>query len=139
MDVQQAHIHVDNVRPDVITRSGSIMPFPMQDGPDAVAEATIRSFYQTVMPDAPRPSGYSGYEPQPEEVAMMANRLATAMGQGLMPEGVVDQKLIAAARMIMSGQPFIIRSAGRAALVRAANAPASISNLVKSNPASSRY
>ena len=56
-----------------------------------------------------------------------------------MPEGVVDNALIAAARMIMDGTPFIIRSAGRAALVRAANAPASVSNLVRQNPASNRY
>jgi hypothetical protein len=137
------HFHVTgSVRPDAIVRSGTIMPFPMEAGPDAVAAATIQSFYRGIIPDSPKPSGFAGggrIDPQPEEVAMMANRLATAMSQGLRTEGVVDQRLIMAARMIMNGQPFVIRSAGRAALVRAAAAPASVANLVRTNPASNRY
>lgn len=142
------HFHVTgSVRPDAIVRSGTIMPFPMSAGPDAVAAATIQSFYRGIIPDSPVPSGFAGrgfadggsIDPQPEEVAMMANRLATAMSQGLRTEGVVDARLIQAAQMIMNGQPFIIRSAGRAALVRAAAAPASVANLIRTNPASNRY
>ena len=143
------HFHVTgSVRPDAIIRSGTIEPFPMAAGPDAVAAATMQSFYRGIIPDSPVPSGFAGrrfgddgghIDPQPEEVAMMANRLATAMSQGLRPTGVIDQRLIQAAMMIMNGQPFIIRSAGRAALVRAAGAPASVANLIKTNPASNRY
>ncbi len=141
MFVQHYHV-TGSIRPDAIVRSGVIEPFPMQAGPDAVAAATIQSFYRGIIPDSPVPSGFAdggSIDPQPEEVAMMANRLATAMSQGLRPTGVIDERLVQAAMMIMNGQPFIVRSAGRAALVRAAGAPASISNLIKTNPASNRY
>lgn len=133
------HIHVGLVRPDAIYRSGTIQPYPIQDGPAAVALATIQSF-NVVRASGPLVAnagfGEHRYEMAPEEIAMAANRLASAMAQGYMPEGLIDQKIVYAAKLIMSGQPFVIRSAGRAAVVRAANAPASVANLVQENPAS---
>lgn len=115
MDVQ--HIDINTVRPDAIIRSGVIQPFPMETGPYVVADRAASSF----APGGLSGFGESGYEPLPEEVAMMAKRLATAMGQGLMPVGVVDQNLMKAARLIMAGQEFTITSAGRSAIVRGSN------------------
>lgn len=138
------------VRPDRVIATGVIQPFPIRvEGPDANAAAVMQSF-NVVRPGAPTPTGFAdcctdcveppvvpavkvqgGYEPQPEEVAMAANRLAHAMQQGLRPEGVVDPKLMYAARLIMAGQPFVIKSAGRAAVVRTANSKKSVANLIK--------
>lgn len=132
------HLHVGLVRPDAITRTGVIQPFPIEQGPADVAAATIESF-ERLTPGMTVSSGFAGHDGDdllPEEVAMMANRLATAMAQGYVPEGIIDQRLLQAASMIRNGQPFIIRSAGRAALVRAADAPSSVAALVRRNPAS---
>lgn len=132
------HLHVGLVRPDAITRTGVIQPFPIEAGPSDVAAATIESF-ERLTPGMTVSSGFAGADGDdllPEEVAMMANRLATAMAQGYVPTGVVDHRLLQAASMIRNGQPFIIRSAGRAAMVRAADAPSSVAALVRRNPAS---
>lgn len=136
------HIHIADVRPDGVYRTGVIQPYPIQEGPDVVAAKTIESF-NIVRPGGPyvaQGTGFgqsaSGYEMAPEEIAMAANRLAAAMAQGYMPQGLIDEKLVYAAKLIMSGQPFVVRSAGRAAVVRAADAPSSVAALIQGNPAS---
>jgi hypothetical protein len=125
------HIDINTVRPDAIVRSGTIQPFPMEVGPYAVADVAMQSFAPdglhgaVVTPGRGQTAAYDPYEPQPEEVAMMIKRLAVAMSQGLMPTGVVDPALMQGARLMMAGQEFTIRSAGRVALVRGSNPPPS--------------
>jgi hypothetical protein len=48
----------------------------------------------------------------------MAKRYADAMAAGMKPPTFTDHRLMKAARMINAGTPFVIRSAGRAALVQ---------------------
>lgn len=130
------HIHIGTIRPDGVYRTGVIQPFPIDAGPAEVAAKTIQSF-NIVRSGAPAiTGGFGDAEMAPEEIAMAANRLAAAMAQGYMPEGVIDEKLVYAAKLIMSGTPFVVRSAGRAAVVRAANAPSSVAAIVQSDPAS---
>jgi len=127
------HLHVGLVRPDAIIRTGVIQPFPIESGPGDVAAATIESF-EAMTPGMAKSTGFAGRgfagrdgnDLLPEEVAMMANRLATAMAQGYHTSGVIDRRLVEAANMIRAGQPFVIRSAGRAAIVRPADAPNSV-------------
>lgn len=47
-------------RPDMVTRTGVIQPFPIQEGPAEVAYATIKSF-NVVRPGGPLLAGL-GYE-----------------------------------------------------------------------------
>lgn len=128
------HIHIADVRPDGVYRTGVIQPFPIDEGPAQVASKTIQSF-NLVRPGGPHVanagfgSASTRWEMAPEEVAMAANRLAAAMSQGIMPQGLIDQNILHAARLIMAGRSFVIRSAGRAAVVRAANAPNSVDGL----------
>lgn len=65
-------------------------------------------------------------EPQPAEVAMMVNRIATAMAAGKTFRKTVDSRLIRAAQYMIEGKPFVIKSAGRKALIRpSSNGPTS--------------
>lgn len=110
------HFHVSDIRPDAIISTGVIQPFPIQrQDPDQVARATVKSFTQEFRPSGPQ----TRPEMQPEEIAKTAERVATAMRAGRrMPAGT-DARLMQAAKYIMEGKPFVIRSAGRAAVIRA--------------------
>lgn len=112
-------------------------PYPVQADPPEVAVQTIESFTRFVRPDNPGLSGAPGgrTEMQPEEVAMAAQRIAVAAASGKKFPRSLDPRLRQAANYILEGQPFVIRSAGRAALVRA-SAPGSWISRQSSNPAS---
>jgi hypothetical protein len=59
---------------------------------------------------------------QPEEFVAMAAKVASGMRQGHPPPRGIDRRLLTAARLIARGKPFEVRSAGRAAVVRAQGA-----------------
>jgi hypothetical protein len=105
-----------DIRPDVITRTGVIQPYSVRDIPPMdVARHSVQAFESTARPPGPRVSS----EIQPEEFAARAKRVATALAAGKrMPVGS-DPKLMAAARLLMEGKPFTIKSAGRTAYVEA--------------------
>jgi hypothetical protein len=123
--LQATHVHTDSIRPDVITRSGTIQPFPFRSvGPVAVARAVTPGFVNSV--GSPNPSVDSG--PAPEMIARTAEVVASAMARGIRPPPGLDPRILKSAEYIRQGKPFVIRSAGRAAIVRAA-APASLAAL----------
>ena len=113
------HVHAMDIRPDVIIKTGVIQPYAIrQIPPGAVARQTIRAFESVARPPGPRVRA----EMQPEEFAARAKRVAVAMAAGKrVPKGS-DPKLVQAARMIMEGKPFVIKSAGRVARVAASPA-----------------
>lgn len=114
------HVHVMDIRPDVITRTGVIQPYPARDiSPMAVARHTVASFENTARPRGPV---VRSNEIAPEEFAARAKRVADATAAGArLPKGT-DPKLVQAARYIRQGLPFAIRSAGRTARVAASPA-----------------
>lgn len=113
------HVHMMDIRPDVIIKTGVIQPFAIREiPPAAVARAAIRAF--SAVPRAPGPSVRA--EMQPEEFAARAKRVAVAMASGKRVGKGADPKLVKAARMIMEGKPFVIKSAGRVARVAASPA-----------------
>lgn len=110
------HVHVMDIRPDVIIKTGVIQPYAIREIPPmAVARASVQAFENTARSPGPqvRP------EMQPEEFAARAKRVAVAMAQGKRVGKGADPKLIHAARMIMEGKPFAIKSAGRVARIEA--------------------
>jgi hypothetical protein len=86
-------------------------------GPERVAQATLETFKRMLMPDL-QPA--IRQEPQPEAIARAAKRMADAMAAGMRPPTFTDRRLLRAAQMINQGQPFVIKSAGRSAVVRPA-------------------
>lgn len=110
------HVHMMDIRPDVITRTGVIQPYAIREVPPmAVARRSVEAFESSARPAGPRVSS----EIQPEEFAARAKRVAVAMAAGKrMPVGS-DPKLMAAAKLLMEGKPFTVKSAGRAAYVEA--------------------
>jgi len=125
------HIHVLEIRPDAVTRSSVVSPYAARYGPDNVARMVLHDFTRAVRHVGPSVST----DMAPEEVAMRAKRIADALRRGeRMPVDTAPQ-LLQAARLIMEGRPFRIRSAGRAALVRAM-APGSWEQQYYANPAS---
>lgn len=101
--------------------TGVWQPYPVASYPPEVAVQTIHAFTSDVRPDGPElgsaPGGRS--EMQPEEVAMAAQRIAVAAASGKVFPRSLDPRLRQAANYIIEGRPFVIRSAGRAAYVRA--------------------
>jgi hypothetical protein len=116
------HYHVISAAPHVITGTGTVRPYPVMEGPPKVAHALLDAFKRALIP-ALSPAVMQ--EPQPEEIARMAKRYADAMAAGMRPPAGTDERLLRAAHMINQGQPFVIKSAGRAAVVRS-QGPASI-------------
>lgn len=113
------HVHGMNIRPDVITRTGVIQPYSLQEIPPlAVARNAVRAF-ETV---ARSPGPQVRTEMQPEEFAARARRIAEAMSAGKRVPRGTSSKLIHAARLIIDGKPFAVRSAGRVANVQASPA-----------------
>lgn len=126
------HVHVMDIRPDVITRTGVIQPYALREiPPQKVAYHSVQAFETTARPPGPQVRA----EMQPEEFAARAKRVAAAMSAGKrMPRGS-DPKLIHAARLIVEGKPFAIKSAGRAAKVEARR-PSTWTALQRTQPAS---
>lgn len=122
--------------PQVAYTSGSILPYPAMSGPERVAQATLETFKRMLMPDL-QPA--IRQEPQPEAIARAAKRMADAMAAGMRPPSFTDRRLLRAAQMINQGQPFVIKSAGRAAVVRPAGPanPAGVPSAVTVNRESS--
>jgi hypothetical protein len=122
--------------PQVAYAAGAILPYPAMVGPERVAQATLETYKRMLMPDL-QPA--IRQEPQPEAVARAAKRMADAMAAGMRPPSFTDRRLLRAAEMINRGQPFIIRSAGRAAVVRPAGPanPAGVPSQVTVNRESS--
>ena len=108
------HHHVAFV-PQVAYTAGAILPYPVYAGPPNIAQATLHAFQRALIP-ALSPSVRQ--EPQPEAIARMAKRYADAMAAGMKPPSYTDHRLMRAARYINQGVPFVIRSAGRSALVQ---------------------
>jgi len=119
------HYHVVSSAPHVVTGTGTIRPYPVMAGPPKVAHALLSAFRKALMPAL---SPAVRQEPQPEEIARMAKRYADAMAAGMRPPAGTDERLLQAAHMINQGQPFMIKSAGRAAVVRS-QGPASITTI----------
>ena len=120
-----------DIRPDVITRTGVIQPYAVREvSPMAAAQFTVQRFENTARPSGPR----ANPEMQPEEFAARAKRVAVAVAAGKrMPVGT-DPKLMAAAKLLIEGKPFTIKSAGRSAYVEA-----SPSGLGRASRGSSSY
>lgn len=111
-------MHVMDIRPDVITRTGVIQPYSIAEIPPiAVARHSVAAF-ETV---ARGPGPQVRPEMQPEEFAALAKVVAQAMAAGKRVKGT-SPRLIQAARMMMEGRPFSIKSAGRIARVAASPA-----------------
>src|SRR5689334_7938865 len=109
------HVHFANIRPDAVYKTSVVAPYPIQSGPLNIARKGIVAFTKWI-----RPRGIEvKSEMTPEEVGIRAKRLADAMSAGIEPPVGTDMRLIEAARFIMEGKPFVIRSAGRAAMVSA--------------------
>ena len=135
-------------RPDRVIKTGVVQPFPLnlrpattarqtiaefvnpgvglqanlvgmgaqqQIRPSLAAKQTIASFVAPVRPLGPVVSN----EPQPEEIAMMAERIAAAMANGKTFRRTVDPRLIKAAQLLIEGKSFVIKSAGRQAIIKA--------------------
>ena len=119
------HYHVVSSAPHVVTGTGTIRPYPVMHGPPKVAHALLDAFKKALIP-ALNPAVRQ--EPQPEDIARMAKCYADAMAAGMRPPAGTDEWLLRAAHMINQGQPFIIKSAGRAAVVRS-HGPASIATI----------
>lgn len=115
------HVHAAWL-PQAAYTGGATYPYPGQAGPVRVAQATLETYKRLLMPDY---NPAVRQEPQPEEVARMAKRLADAMAAGMRPATYTDQRLLRAAHLINQGRPFVIKSAGRAAVV-AGRQPSSI-------------
>jgi hypothetical protein len=126
------HIHVaTSARPDRVIKTGVIQPYPIEAHPVRVARMTIKAFTQSVRPEG----AIVRSEMQPEEIAMHAKRIADAMAQGVRMPPSTDQRLLMAAQYILQGKPFVIKSAGRAAIVKAATSPSSWEAIAQRNPA----
>lgn len=106
------HIHVMDIRPDVITRTGVVQPYAIRNvNPVAVARHSVQAFETTSRPAGPQVKS----ELQPEEFVARAKRVAAAVAAGKrMPRGT-DPKLLQAAKAIVKGKPFVVRASGRAA------------------------
>lgn len=126
------HFHISNVLPAEVYSTGVVRPFPVSVGPAAVASAVTSEWLPAIIGGQRGPAVRQ--EPQPEEVARMANRLADAMAAGMEPPRWIDRQLVKAAKLIMKGRSFTIKSAGRAIQVRAA-APASWKGIRRDDPA----
>ena len=94
--------------------TGVIQPYPLYSNPAAIVQKTIESFVGAVRPMGPVVVS----EMAPEEIAMAAHRVATAVAQGVAIPRYTDQVVVRAAKMILEGKPFVIKSAGRAAMIR---------------------
>jgi len=105
------HVHVASgqAAPYRVMATGVWAPYPIDMNPHAVVEQTIESFTRWVERGAPQIAAGQ----QPEDVAMMANTIATAKASGHKIPKYVDRRLVAAADMIIAGKPFQITSAGR--------------------------
>lgn len=119
-------MHVMDIRPDVITRTGVIQPYSVREIPPmAVARNSVAAFETTGRRAGP---AVRYDDIGPEEFAARAKRVANATAAGArMPKGT-DPKLIQAARYIREGKPFAIKSAGRTARVEASPANRVTSN-----------
>lgn len=105
-----------DIRPDVITRSGIIQPYAIREvPPTAVARNSVRAFENTARSPGPQVRSEMG----PAEFAATAKRVAVALAAGKrMPRGT-SPKLMQAAKLIMEGKSFVVKSAGRQAVVKA--------------------
>jgi len=105
-----------DIRPDVITKTGVIQPYAIREiPPTAVARTAVRAFENVGRSPGPQVRSEMG----PAEFAAQAKRVAVALAAGKrMPKGT-SPKLMQAARMIMEGKPFVVKSAGRQAVVKA--------------------
>lgn len=108
------HVHYEDVRPDRVTKTGVISPYPVNAGPAKVASGILRNFTRFIRGEGPQVQS----EMEPEEVARAAVRIATAKRQGKTFSGVLDERLMAAADLINAGVPFRITCNGRSVLVR---------------------
>ena len=111
-------------------------PYPVRSYPPEVAVQTVESFTRDVRPSGPELGAAAGgrIEMQPEEFAMAAQRIAVAAASGKVFPRSLDPRLRQAANLIIAGKPFVIRSAGRAAYVRA-RSPGSWAQRTETHPA----
>jgi hypothetical protein len=131
------HVHVaTSARPDRVMATGVINPYPVNAYPPEVAVQTVERFTRDVRPAGPMLGDSRGgrRELQPEEFAMAAQRIAVAAASGKVFPRSLDPRLRQAANLIIEGKPFVIRSAGRAAYVRASS-PGSWVDRVRAHPA----
>jgi hypothetical protein len=117
--MQTAHMHVDEIRPDRITSTSVVAPYSVNWGPGNVAQMTARRFIRSVRAIGPALAGVpvSAVGAQPEEIAMRAQRIATALAEGMRVPPGTDPRVLRAAQLILKGEPFVIKSAGRAVRV----------------------
>ena len=106
-----------SARPDRVIATSVVAPYPVAEGPVALAQKVLSRFLSAVGGGNGGLSGSLGADMQPEEIASKAAKLSAAMRQGFKPPRGVDRRLLHAAQMISSGHSFTIRSAGRAAMV----------------------
>lgn len=126
------HVDIEDIRPDRVTKTGVIQPYPVELGPARIAQAVVRNFTRFIRGEGPQVQS----EMEPEEVARAAVRIATAKRQGKTFSGVLDPRLMAAADLINAGVPFRITCNGRSVVVRRASlSSSSISALVSRHPA----
>lgn len=119
------HFHISSVLPHEIYSTSAIRPYPAALGPADIAQKTAAEWWKLIMfPGQNSPGPAVHQDLQPEEVAGLANRLADAMASGLEPPRWINRGLLQAAKKIMKGENFVIKSAGRAVEVRA-GAPSS--------------
>jgi len=115
------HLHVaTSARPDRVMATGVVQPYPVASYPPEVALQTVESFTG----DVRQGNGELGSAPggrnlmQPEEIAMLAQRVAVAAANGYKFPRSIDPRVVQAANYLLEGKPFVIRAAGRAALIQ---------------------
>lgn len=124
--LKATHVHTANLRPDRVWATSVVAPYNPRMGPVNIARKIVGKFAKVAgdrtLSGALGRGARIHSDMQPEEFAALAAKLASAMRQGLRPPRAVDQRLLAAARLIIQNKPFEIRSAGRAAVVAARGA-----------------
>lgn len=115
------HVHVaTSARPDRVMATGVVNPYPVSSYPPEVALQTVESFTRDVRPNNATLEGAPGGRNlmQPEEIAMLAQRVAVASANGYKFPRSLDPRVAEAANYLLAGKSFVIRSAGRAALIQ---------------------
>jgi hypothetical protein len=112
------HVHVENVRPDRVYKTGVIAAYPINEGPGRIASRVLANFTRFIRGQGPQVQS----EMEPGEIARAAVRIASAKRQGKTFSGVVDPRLMAAADLINAGVPFTITVNGKSLIVRGRSA-----------------
>ena len=99
--------------------TGVVAPYASQYPPE-VAVDDLHVFLESVRPTQTvelggAPGGRNLM--QPEEIALLAQRVAVAAAAGYKFPRTLDPRVRQAADHMLDGRPFVIRAAGRAALI----------------------